>query len=250
VDLQGVDLELSTGEGGVDFAEDWASMSDMINGTHYKTTLDAYLPALEPSSFTPPGFPASNIPHTSAELLHLKSSVDSRQEVIQSGPACSCTSESLAIIPELQECSIGRAKLSVDGILHLTRRGTSTVSSHFDCPNHINTNLSQTSLLACILVLMQVAACYTVVRGSLEDPELRRSMPVSVGGLNIEDDETRRKVVNAVLDAEIRGSLALSRRLETWGMQLQTAPNALSCDLLLSSIHKELEKSLGQQTQA
>lgn len=240
VHMPGLELELST-EQDVDFAEDWMSMADMMNGAQYKTALDACLPTLELSSFTPPGFPPLSSSQVSTEVAHTGPLVNSPPET------CLCTSESLTIIPELQQYSTGRITLSVDNVLRLTRRGTSTILSHLDCPHQAKMNSSQTSLLACVLILMQVAACYTLLRGSLDDPEYRKHLPAfTVGGLNIEDDETRRHVVSAVLDAEVRSSVALSRRLEAWGLQLQSAPNALSSEPLLSSVRKELDKAVGR----
>jgi hypothetical protein len=226
----------------IDFTQDW--MSSMVHGDHPTTPLDEFMPTLEQASFTPSVLPQDGNLNVSNEIISSKTPVDSPQDA---GQECTCTVESLAIIPELQQYSTGRIQISVDEALRLTRRGFSAISSHLDCAHRARTNSAQTSLLACILILMQVAACYAFLRSSLEDPEYQKHLLVSVGGLTIEEDETRRHVVNAVLDADIRQAVFLSKRLEEWGNQLQAAFNALPCELLLSSVRQELDRVLGQR---
>ena len=216
-------------------------MSNMVSDTHHDTTLDPFASTIEQPSFTPPTLPLVGGPQVPNEMAGSKTPVDSPQEA---NGACTCTAESLAIIPELQQYSTGRTKISVDGVLRLTRRGFSAISSHLDCPQHTRTTSAQTYLLASILILMQVATCYAFLRSSLEDPEYQKHLLVSVGGLTIEEDETRRHVVNAVLDAEIRQAVSLSARLEEWGVQLQTSSHALPCEQLLSSVRHKLDRAL------
>lgn len=81
----------------------------------------------------------------------------------------------------------------------------------------------------------------------MEDPEYQKRLLVSVGGLTIEEDETRRHVVNAVLDAEVRQALILSTRLENWGVQLQSGSSGIPCELLLSSVRQKLDSELEQR---
>jgi hypothetical protein len=228
-----------------DFTQDWNS--NMVSGAQHKTSLDSFCQTLEHSPFAPPALPLVGGSHVSIEMPSTKAPVESPQDASQAGRECMCTAESLAMIPELQKYSTGRIELSVDGVLRLTRRGTSAISHHLGCPHHARTNSSQTSLLACILILMQVAACYTILRSSLEDPEYQKHFPVLVGGLNIEEDETRRHVVKAVLDAEVRKAAALNSRLEGWGLQLQTGSNALPYEQLLSFVRQELDRALEQR---
>ena len=160
-----------------------------------------------------------------------------------------CITELLIVTPELEQYSMGRVKISVDGVLRLTRRGFSAISNHLDCPCHTQTNSAQISLLACVLVLMQIGACYVFLRSSLEDPEYQKHLLVSVGGLTIEENETRRQVVHAVLDAEIRQTVGLSTRLEEWGIQLQTDLSGLPCKQLLLSVRQGLDRAFEQQGQ-
>lgn len=230
---------------GIDLTHDW--MSNMVNSAHHNAALDDFMPTLEQSSFTPPVPPLADNLHVANGMTGSKTPVDSPQDA---SSGCTCPAESLAIIPELQQYSTGRTKISVDGVLRLTRRGFAVISNYLDCPHHVPSNPAQTSLLACILILMQVAACYVFLRSSLEDPEYQEHLLVSVGGLTIEEDETRRHVVNAVLDAEIRQAVTLSTRLEEWGDQLQTGSNALPCELLLSSVRQKLNQALEQQGRA
>jgi hypothetical protein len=230
----------------IDFAHDW--MSSMVTGTHPTPALEACMPTLEQdqSTFASPVLPRIGASPVSNIMTRSKTPVESPQD---GNRVCTCTAESLAIIPELQQYSTGRSKISIDRVLRLTRRGSSAISNHLDCPHHARANSAQTSLLACILILMQVAACYAFLRRSLEDPEYQKHLLVSVGGLTIEEDETRRHVVNAVLDAEVRQAVALSSRLEEWGSNLQAGPNALPCELLLSSVRQELDRELEQRGQ-
>ncbi|KAH7139075.1 hypothetical protein B0J11DRAFT_575009 [Dendryphion nanum] len=224
----------------IDFTHDW--MSSMVNDRNAE--LDAFIPALEQPSFTPPSLPPAGS-HGSNEIARSKTPIDSPQDA--SHGECTCTAESLVIIPELQQYSTGHTKIPVDGVLRLTRRGFSAISNHIDCPHHARANAAQTSLLACILILMQVAACYSFLRSSMEDPEYQKQLLVSVGGLTIEEDETRRHVVNAVLDAEVRQALILSTRLENWGVQLQSGSSGIPCELLLSSVRQKLDSELEQR---
>ena len=228
----------------IDFTHDWRS--DTVHDAHHSTTLDVFMPTLEQEqpSFIPPVLPLVGGSHVSNEVANSKTPGDNPQDASR---GCTCTAESLAITPELQQYCTGRIKISVDGVLRLTRRGSSAISNHLDCPHHAQTNSAQTSLLACILILMQVAACYAFLRSSLEDPEYQKHLLVSVSGLTIEEDETRRHVIHAVLDAEIRQAVTLSTRLEEWGIQLQTGSNALPCELLLSSVRQELDRALEQR---
>lgn len=229
-----VDFDLSF-DHDEDFTHDW--ISNIRNDPQHKTTQDSFLPELEQTSFMHPAG-ESQI----SNQMGNKTPAESPQDGNQGDPGCSCTAQSLAIIPELQQYSTRRMELSFDEVLRLTRRGTSAISNHLDCHN-TRSNSSRTSLLSCILVLMQVAACYTFLRKSVGDPACQKQLPVSVGGLNIEDDETRRHMVNVLLDAEIRKSVILNSRLEEWGLQLQMASNTLPCEPLLSSIRQELERA-------
>ncbi|KAH8703046.1 hypothetical protein BGW36DRAFT_82182 [Talaromyces proteolyticus] len=220
----------------LDSSQDWSA--NMANNTQHKNALDPFLPTIEQSSFTTPILPLVDGAHDSTETASIKTPAETLQAANQAGCGCISTAESLAVIPKLQQYSTRRINLSVDGALRLTRQCTSVISNHVDCPHHARTTLSQTCLLTCLMILMQVSACYAFLRVSLDDPECHNLFPVSVGGLHIEDDETRRHVVTTVLDAEIRKALALSTRLET------LATNALPFEPLLSFVRQELGLAL------
>ena len=89
---------------------------------------------------------------------------------------------------------------------------------------------------------MQVVACYASWRESLEDPENQDKLLVSFGGLPIEEDETRRNIVNVVMDAEIGKAATLNSKLEELEEQLETTSDDLPWKLLLSSVRQELDK--------
>ena len=163
------------------------------------------------------------------------------------GQGCKCIDQLLAIIAELENNSMGRAHIAVEGVLRLTRRGSSAISTHLDCHHDAPTGLTPTFMLTCVLVLIQIGACYTFLRRSLENPGWQKHLPVSVGDLAIEEGETRQRVMHAVLDAEIRQTVALNNKLEEWGGQVQTGPNPLPWELLLSFARQELGRALEQQ---
>jgi len=210
--------------------------------------LDAFWLTIEQSSFIHPGMPINSGMNVTNEMRSAHAAGENSRNAIQEVNKCRCAAESLAIVPELQQYATGRVKLSVDRALRLTRRGTSVISSHLDCPHHAGPNSTQTPLLACILVLMQVAACFASIRSSLDNPEHQRYLPVTVGELAIEEDETRLHVVNAVLEAGIRKAADLTTRLKDLGVQQQGGSGSLSCEPMLLLLRQELENALAGRT--
>jgi hypothetical protein len=226
--------------------EDWNNT--LVDDNQQKVAPNSYLPEVDQPSFSPHVLSLVGSVHDSNEMTSTKKHVEILQNANQGGYESICTVESLTIIPKLQQYSTGRIKLSVDEVLRLTRHGASLVSDHFGNPQHITMNpaqkCSQTCLLSCILVIMQVAACYTFLRNSLEDPENQNNFPVSIGGLDIEEDEIRQRVVNTILDAEIRKTKTLGTRLGT------LAANTPSFEPLLYFVRQELDTALERREPA
>ncbi|EEA21611.1 hypothetical protein PMAA_054120 [Talaromyces marneffei ATCC 18224] len=220
--------------------EDWNNT--MVDDNQQKAAPNTYLPTVDQSSFSPDVLTLVGKMHDSNEMANTKAPIEIPRNANQSGCESMWTSESLAIIPKLQQYSTGRINLSIDEVLRLARHGTSLVSDHFDGPHHATTNplqtCSQPYLLTCILIIMQVAACYTFLRRSLEDPENQNHFPVSIGGLDIEEDEIRRRVVNTILDGEVRKTAILGTKLGT------LAVNTPSLEPLLSFVRQELDRAL------
>lgn len=246
--VSGVGLELSHQQSD-GFGSDWMGISGMMDLGDFRPSLDTPLSVPEQSSFTPPGLPIHGQSASSNDATQPNSRTDSPQSFQMKSALCQCGNNSLEVIPELQQYSTGRLKLSVDNALRLARRGASTISNHLDCPHHSATNSSsQTCLLACILILFQVAASYRFLQNSLNDSESQNSLPISLGDLRIEDYDTQKHVVNAVLAAEIRSIVALSMRLEEWSGNLQSSLSALPCGPLLAALKQELENASGSRT--
>ena len=227
-----------------DLSSDW--ISDMVNDAPGDAVLDstARNPGQANISFEDPSSPQQGDFNDSNERESYTIPEIDQQDT---GQGCKCTNQLLAIIPELENNSMGRARIAVEGVLRLTRRGSSAISTHLDCHHYAPTGLTPTFMLTCVLVLVQVGACYTFLRRSLENPEWQKHLPVSVGDLAIEEGETRQRIMHAVLDAEICHTVALSNKLEEWGGQVQKGRNPLPWEPLLSFARQELDRALDQQ---
>lgn len=191
--------------------------------------------------------PLNSSLHVTNEMRGTQTSGEGSQNAIQAMNDCRCTADSLALVPELQQYATCRIKLSMEAALRLTRRGNAVVSRYFDCPHHSGPDSTQTPLLACILMLMQVSVCFTTLRISVENPESERCQPVTVGDMTIKDDETRLQVVNVVLDAEIRKVVELSTRLKDFGLQQRAGSNTLHFEPMLLLVRQELDNALGNR---
>jgi hypothetical protein len=227
-----------------DLLQDWFSgtVHDARNQTPSTTT---FFPDFVQQPLTPHPAPVIDPSLSSSEVNTVKmvTKGQEREASSKADDGCTCTAECLSLIPELQQYSAGRSKLTVNEILSLTRRASSIISNHFDCLSDTRTQSTQTSLLGCILAMMQITACYASLRKSLENPEMQNRLLVSFDGLAIEENETRHHIFNVIIKAEISKAAGITSKLEEWRERLETSSDtSLPWQLLLISVKQELDR--------
>uniref|UniRef100_A0A093VA33 Uncharacterized protein n=1 Tax=Talaromyces marneffei PM1 TaxID=1077442 RepID=A0A093VA33_TALMA len=101
--------------------EDWNNT--MVDDNQQKAAPNTYLPTVDQSSFSPDVLTLVGKMHDSNEMANTKAPIEIPRNANQSGCESMWTSESLAIIPKLQQYSTGRINLSIDEVLRLARHG-------------------------------------------------------------------------------------------------------------------------------
>lgn len=133
--------------------------------------------------------------------------------------SCPCNPRALDIISELQ--ALQKQDSALDVALRLAQQGLKVVSSYLACPICLApTPSSSPILLACIVILKQAFACYLSTRCTGNGPFCL----VSMGCLSIGDDDSRARIIRAVVRQEIeRGKSILNA--------LQASLQGISSDL-------------------
>lgn len=149
--------------------------------------------------------------------------------------SCPCNPRALDIISELQ--ALQKQNSALDVALRLAQQGLKVVSSYLACPVCLApTRSSSPVLLACIVIMQQAFAWYFNTRCTGKES----SCLVSIGYLSIGDDDSRTRIIRAVVRQEIeRGKSVLNA--------LQASLHGVSSDLDqgAGSLLRNLQQQLG-----
>lgn len=152
---------------------------------------------------------------------------------------CLCDPHSLGLISELHD--LQQSFPPVDTALSLARRGLHTVSSYLSCPSCLSRSCNSPSLfLACVLILQQVFACYLTIR--LQGAYLleKGHSLVSIGDFEIEGEEGRNGVLDAIVRAEMEKGRGIIGGLENCVERAGTHRSDRVAGVLLNALREEI----------